>query len=119
MAEAAGLVLGTIALVSLFQDCVDLLSKISAAKSIGRDYAMLNAKLDIEKTLLLHWDFRLSRFSPTAYDSRLDDHETQQIIKQILASIKILLSESDELKRRYSVEPAMQSEALDAVPVRL
>ena len=38
MAEAAGLVLGVVALVGSFKDCLDLFLYVSAAKSVGRDY---------------------------------------------------------------------------------
>jgi hypothetical protein len=59
MAEVAGLFLGAVALLGTFKDCIDLFSYISAARSLGNDYEILNTKLDIEKTLLLQWADRV------------------------------------------------------------
>ena len=96
MAEAAGLVLGVIGLIGSFKDCVDLFSYISAARSLGRDYEVLNTKLDVEKTLLLQWAERVRLVKPR-YDERLDDHNVQTAIARILASIQLLLSEGKDL----------------------
>ncbi len=53
MAKAVGLFLGAVALVGSFIDYIDLVSNISASRSLGADYELLNIKLYIEKTLLL------------------------------------------------------------------
>lgn len=58
-AEAAGLVLGVVALAGLFKDCVDLFSYIKAAQAMGSEYHLLETRLDIEKTLLLRWAERV------------------------------------------------------------
>jgi hypothetical protein len=62
MAEVASLVLGAAvvaALVGVFKDCIDLFSLISAARSLGCDYDLLEVKLDVEKTLFLQWAERV------------------------------------------------------------
>ncbi|QKD53579.2 uncharacterized protein FOBCDRAFT_239360 [Fusarium oxysporum Fo47] len=51
--EVAGLTLGVVALASLFKDCVDLFSMITAARDLGRDAAILDTKLDVERMLFL------------------------------------------------------------------
>ncbi|KAI3581949.1 hypothetical protein IWW34DRAFT_817591 [Fusarium oxysporum f. sp. albedinis] len=51
--EVAGLTLGAVALASLFKDCVDLFSMITAARDLGRDAAILDTKLDVERMLFL------------------------------------------------------------------
>lgn len=53
MAETAGLVVGTLALVGVFNDCLEMMSNISALRSMKNDGKLLNTKLDLEKTLLL------------------------------------------------------------------
>ncbi|KAH6869681.1 hypothetical protein B0T10DRAFT_541623 [Thelonectria olida] len=58
MAETAGLVLGVVTLAGTFKDCVDLFSYFLSYRSLGRDYEILVAKLDVEKTLLLQWAHR-------------------------------------------------------------
>jgi len=47
------LAIGILALAGTCKDCIELFSYISSAKSLGRDYELLDVKLDIEKTLLL------------------------------------------------------------------
>ena len=59
MAEVAGLTVGVLSLVGAFTTCIDLFSYVSAARSLGEDYRLLNAKLDIEKSLLLLWARRV------------------------------------------------------------
>src|SRR3569833_653148 len=90
MAEVAGLVLGTVALVGTFKDCVDLYSYISAAKSLGRDRELLETKLDVEKTLLLQWADRIGLMKE-GYDRRLDDPETLQAVTRVLTCVFLLL----------------------------
>ena len=59
MAEVAGLTIGVVSLVGVFTSCIDLFSYVSAARSLGEDYRLLNTKLDIEKSLLLLWARRV------------------------------------------------------------
>lgn len=105
MAEAVGVALGTLALLSTFKDCIDLFSTISAIKSLGLDYEILNTKLDIEKTLLLQWVDRVRLLHPKNYDRRLNDARTNKVVSSILASIKLLLSETTGLQTRYGLKP--------------
>ncbi|KAH7076866.1 prion-inhibition and propagation-domain-containing protein [Paraphoma chrysanthemicola] len=105
MAETTGLVLGTLALVGVFEDCVVLISQIAAAKSMGQDYEILDTKLDIEKTLLLQWADRMHLFEQQRYDERLDDPETQEITKRALGCIRQLLQNGTEFQTRYGMQP--------------
>ena len=103
MAEAVGLVLGTVALLSTFKDCIDLFSTISAAKSLGVDYEIVNTKLDIEKVLFLQWVDRVRLLHHCDYDRRLDDPRINKTVSSILTSIRLLLSESTNLQSRYGM----------------
>ena len=103
MAEAIGLAIGVLGLVGVFKDCIDLISCISTARSLGHDYQLLNARLDIEKTLLLQWAHRV-RLLKSDYDVRLDDTSTHAAVVQILSCIQLLLSKSEELKSRYGLK---------------
>jgi hypothetical protein len=104
MAEAVGLVLGAVALLSTFKDCLDLFQDISAARSLGSDYELLNTKLDIEKTLLLQWADRVRLLHPHSYDSRLDDPVIYKAISSIFSAVQRLLSESTDLQYRYGMK---------------
>ncbi|KAI4918902.1 hypothetical protein J4E85_009692 [Alternaria conjuncta] len=57
--ETAGLAVGTLALIGVFEDCVTLLSQIGAAKCMEKDYTLLKTRLNFQKTLLLQWAERL------------------------------------------------------------
>ncbi|RYP04282.1 hypothetical protein DL764_004545 [Monosporascus ibericus] len=115
MAETAGLVVGVVALAGLFKDCVDLFSCISATKSLGRDYEVLNTKLDIEKTLLLQWVDRVQLLNPDQYDSRLDNKAIQKTVSRTLSCIRQLLSESVSLRHTYGMEQAEEQSPLSSV----
>ncbi|KAI0546089.1 prion-inhibition and propagation-domain-containing protein [Xylaria curta] len=103
MAEAAGLAIGAIALIGLVTDCLDLFSYISASRSLGQDYEILNTKLDIEKTLFLQWIQRVKLLT-SDHDKRLDDPQTQAMVTQSLASIRLLLTEGQVLRDRYGLQ---------------
>jgi hypothetical protein len=68
--KVAGVILGAIALVGVFEDCVELICQIGAAKSMEKDYIRLETKLDFQKTLLLQWATRLNLFEEQGYDTR-------------------------------------------------
>jgi len=103
MAELAGLSVGVVALIGVFKDCVDLFSYISAAATLGRDYEIMDTKLDVEKTLFLQWAERVRLVKPP-HDNRLEDPTIQKTVARILASVRLLLSESKELQHRYGLE---------------
>ncbi|KAI3326336.1 hypothetical protein HD806DRAFT_444015 [Xylariaceae sp. AK1471] len=102
MAEAVGLAIGVVALAGTFKDCIDLFSYISASRNLGRDLELLETKLDVEKTLLLQWAARVRLLQPN-YDSRLDQLDISRVIARLLASIQLLLSDSQTLQDRYGV----------------
>ena len=104
MAEAAGLALGIVALAGVFKDCVDLFAYISASRNLGQDYELLNIKLDIEKTLLLQWAFRVGLHSESQYDTRLDQPNVERAISGVLSGIVLLLSDSQKLQSRYGLQ---------------
>lgn len=110
MAEIA---IGT---VGVFQDCIYLISQIAAAKAFGRDYEILNTKLDIEKTLLLQWADNVSLFDSDVYSRRFNDETKQQVIKQALDSIRQLLSESTDLQQRYGVGSVQSNDSTEFSP---
>ncbi|KAH7019739.1 prion-inhibition and propagation-domain-containing protein [Ilyonectria destructans] len=102
--EAAGLVIGVVALAGTFKDCVDLFSYFLSYRTLGRDYEILEAKLDVEKTLLLQWARRVRLLHPD-HDLRLEDATTQNAVSRVLVSICRLLGESSALQERYGLKP--------------
>ncbi|KAF5662941.1 hypothetical protein FDENT_13232 [Fusarium denticulatum] len=100
--EVAGLTIGAVALVSLFKDCVDLFSMITAARDLGKDAAILDTKLDVEKMLFLQWSDRVGLLDPN--NALLCNPDTRQIVSRVLESIKSLLSEGQALQRDYGLK---------------
>ena len=98
--EPAGVVLGTIALVGLLENCITLFSYVSAARSLGDDCRLMNTKLDIERTLLLQWADRV-RLLNDDQDYRLHDPVTREIVGRILNELSTLLSKGNDLQERY------------------
>ncbi|KAI9147256.1 Heterokaryon incompatibility protein s [Paramyrothecium foliicola] len=106
--EAAGLAIGVVTLAGTFNDCITLFSYFSSYRSLGRDYEILETKLDVEKTLLLQWAQRVRLLQPD-HDPRLGDALTQNAVSKVLASIQRLLSESSALQDRYGMKPLPQT----------
>lgn len=103
MAEAAGLVVGTVALIGTFKDCIDVYGMIVAARALTDDAEVLNTKLDVERMLLLQWADRIGLTRPEQYDRRLDDPDLNRTISRVLGSIKGLLSDGKALRDRYGL----------------
>ncbi|EEU47526.1 uncharacterized protein NECHADRAFT_35981, partial [Fusarium vanettenii 77-13-4] len=102
--EVAGLTIGAVALIGTFKDCIDLYSMISAARSLGKDAALLETKLDVEKMLFFQWADRVGLVKPQEWDKRLDDKALNATVAGVLSSIKTLLEEGDALQTRYGLE---------------
>lgn len=110
--EVAGLVLGAVGIagvIGAFKDAVDVFGLIADSKQLGRDYEVLETKLDIEKTVLLHWANRTKLLQPD-YDRRLDEPSTHRAVVKILSSIHLLLSDAEPLRRRYGLEKSVIKE---------
>jgi heme oxygenase len=112
--EVAGLAVGVVALASIFKDCIDIISNISAVRSMGRDAEVLNTKLDIEKTLFLQWaeGVRLLRED---CDRRLYDGVTGQAVEKVLNTIRKLADESGDIQTRYGLRTPQQYEKVTSV----
>ncbi|KAG9503679.1 hypothetical protein J7337_003630 [Fusarium musae] len=104
--EVAGLTIGAVALVSLFKDCVDLFSMITSAHDLGKDAAILDTKLDVEKMLFLQWSDRvgLLKQDSTNANAVLCNPDTRQLVSRVLESVKALLSEGQALQRDYGLK---------------
>jgi hypothetical protein len=108
--EAAGLAVGVFALAGAFKDCIDHFSLIRAARRTGRDYDILETKLDIEKTLLFQWADQV-RLLKDDYDPRLDKPVVQNAVFSIFDMIRFLLSESDALEAKYGLRKGRKVQA--------
>ncbi|KAF5672526.1 hypothetical protein FHETE_3660 [Fusarium heterosporum] len=133
--EAAGLSIGAMALISLFKDCIDLFSMITAAHGLGKDAAILETKLDVERMLLLRWSDRVRLLDFIKHDTSsngseptkqipgcestspsgpLQDPETRKIVLRVLTSIQSLLSEGTALQKSYGLQRFNSSMSADS-----
>ena len=124
MAEAADLVVGAVALVGTFCDCIELFSYITVSRDFRGDYHFLSLKLDIERLRLLQWADRV-RLLQTDYDRRLEEPATKDIIARTLSQIGIFLGKGGNLENRYGMKkveevPATSntSSIVDSTPSR-
>lgn len=92
--EPIGFAISIVSLVCVFNECVDLFSLISATSSLGNDFEILNAKLDVEKTLLLQWAQRVRLLQP-GHDERLDQRRTAKAVSTTLSALGSLLSKTE------------------------
>lgn len=106
MAEVVGLTTGIISLASLFSTCVEAFAYVKAGKSLERNFSILLVKLDVEKARLVSWGnaIGIARALDSGRDDTLNDPAIEETIKSVLESIKLLLTDSEQLKRKYAVE---------------
>lgn len=105
-------------IIGAFKDAVDLFNLVADSANLGREFEILDTKLDIEKTLLFQWEEGVGLIraglaprhaqdgGAVNYDTRLADPTTQIMIIRALNCIEMLLTNAPELKRRYGLTEA-------------
>lgn len=110
MVEAVGLTIGIAGLAGTFNACLEAFSLFHAGRSYGRDLEILLTKLDIEKTLLLHWAERVglvnTRNDRPICDPRLNDSRTHSAVANALSCVLYLLTDSERLHVEYGAIPS-------------
>jgi hypothetical protein len=101
--EIAGVVIGAVALVGVFEDCIELLSQIGAAKSMEKDHTLLATRLDLQRALLLQWAERMNIYDEELVDARLSEATVTSLIYRTLKCICQLLKDGKVLQERYGV----------------
>ncbi|TKA69056.1 hypothetical protein B0A49_12439 [Cryomyces minteri] len=91
MAEAIGLALGAVGLLSVFSTCLEAFDLIDLGRSHGRDVTLLEQKFD---------------------NQRLNEPEIKERINKNLSCIALLLGDEGRLKRKYGLRQASQNQAL-------
>jgi hypothetical protein len=112
--EVAGVVIGALALVGVFEDCVTLFSQFGAAKTFETDYVLLATRLDLQKALLLQWAERMRIYDEELCDPRLDDPNIGSVIYKTLDCIRKLLQDGSALQDLYGVRLARMEERTES-----
>jgi hypothetical protein len=109
--EVAGLTLSVVSLAGLFNTCIVAFSYLKAAQSLERDLEILLVKLDIQKARLLSWgnSVDIVRALDDGRSAILEDEPAVQVIKRILESIHVLLTDSQQLRDRYDMREVPES----------
>ncbi|KAI0892495.1 prion-inhibition and propagation-domain-containing protein [Annulohypoxylon nitens] len=110
MAEIAGLVVGVVGVagvIGAFKDTIDLFNIFMSSREFGRDYEILDTKVDIERAILLQWADSVRLLRPD-YDKRLDDGVVQRAVAGILGCIKFLMGDEAQLKNRYGLKEKVE-----------
>ncbi|KAL6912696.1 hypothetical protein FSST1_010456 [Fusarium sambucinum] len=112
--EVGGFTVGAIALVSLLKDCVDLYSMFTSAQNLDRDAMILQTKLKIEELLFVKWSERVDLFQLRQGQNGVisTDACTRSLIKRTLEQMRELLSDGNELQKKYglkNITPAKES----------
>ena len=112
----AGFTPDGVALADVFSNCLDLLSYSSVSNEFGLDNRILSTKLDVERTLLLHWAERIGLLKDTS-DKQLGNDSIKLLLKQMLSGIQTLLSDEQNLQHRYGLKQINRGEAPMVEPI--
>ncbi|KAJ4308526.1 hypothetical protein N0V84_012044 [Fusarium piperis] len=90
---------GVASIAGALKGCLDMLSDISCLNALQHDWPLLQAKLDVEKTLLLQWADKVKLLGEP-HDNRLNDlHIFNQALK-LFRNTRTLLHDKPMLEGR-------------------
>lgn len=115
MTEAAGLALGAVALVSLFQTAVDFLEYSEVARNLKADQELATTKINQLEVRLKQWgrDLRIEE-----HDQEWDGWLRMQeggLITNCLVGISDILGSASELTRKYGPPGVDSTKRLSSV----
>ena len=110
--EVAGLVVGTVALASLFSTCVECWDYFDSVRSYGREYELLATKLEVERTRFMIWGDLIGLLNSDDNGRALapDSEIIVATIERTLNCILAILQDSEALESRYGLEQAKTTE---------
>ena len=103
MADVSGLILGTIALASLFKTCIELFDYFELGKNYAYDYQLACTKIALLKARLLTWGLLLRIEEPGEEHSALRQHwgDEHEVIGRSLFGIKAIFENASILAEKY------------------
>lgn len=105
MAEAAGLALGAVALVSLFQTAVECLEYFELARALKHDHELAATKVSLLESRLKEWGGHVQVLEPGREDEGLRTiwEEEGGLITKSLSGIALILGNAAELNQTYGL----------------
>ncbi|KAM0417207.1 hypothetical protein ACHAPT_012784 [Fusarium lateritium] len=108
----ASLRAGNARIAGALKACLDILSDILAHQAFEGEWISLQAKLDIERTLLLHWAEKVKLMDTTGYDKCLDDPKINLQAIQLICGVQTILIDRSQLEERFGVKTYEQEDSL-------
>lgn len=107
MADVAGLILGTVALASLFTTCIELFERFELGRQHAYDYHLACTKVALLKARLSTWGVSLGIDKPGYEHPALRRHWTaeQEVISRSLYAIKETFENTSLLVEKYRLTP--------------
>src|ERR1700722_5888184 len=105
--EPISLSIWAVALASLFSTCLECFNYFEAAKTVAWDLDLLLVKLDCEREKLLTWGDIVGIFKSSAEGRNPALDSKNDIIQRCLNSLESLVSNSDDLQRKYGVQRSL------------
>lgn len=102
-AETLGILIG---IAGLYSTCIDAFEHIHVARSLGRDYELLNTRFDVQKTRLLQWGEGVGLLSKNDSDRHpsLHNQALRPTVEKMLMCIKMLLTNAEDFRTKYGLK---------------
>lgn len=107
MADASGLVIGAIAMASLFSTCIDLFDRFELGRNYAYDYGLACTKMCLLKARLSDWGISLNLKVPGREHPALRRHWTEEkdVVGRSLLGIKEIFENASLLAEKYRLSP--------------
>ena len=103
MAEAVGLIMGGVALASLFTTCIDCFEYVQLGRQFGTNYQRSLLKLDIVKLRLSRWADAVNE-SQQYYNVAIGSTSEASKVQEILAEIIDLFANAERVSAKYKMK---------------
>jgi hypothetical protein len=116
MAEAAGLVVGVVALAGLFNNTVECFEFVQLGRTFGKDFQTSQLKLDSARLRLSRWgkslDLDEDVRNTTLLEGRFGSESTIKHAEDLLGQITELFADAEGVSNRYNNRTAPQDDSL-------
>ncbi|KAG9032379.1 hypothetical protein FS842_004098 [Serendipita sp. 407] len=110
--EIAGLVVGAVSMVTLWNTCVQAFDAVSSGRNYGYDHEVLRVKLEVERIRLLAWgeavglaNVQRQTADPSkTIDTRLNREEMRDTVLRLLGCIQHVFEDTQSLQRKYGLK---------------
>lgn len=110
--EPISLSLGVVALVSLFQTCLEFFELVELGTKFSRDLEILMMKLESQRLIFSIWGHSVGLAGDGAnFNDRILGPDVQRTISGLLNCIRLLFEDTERLKKRYGLAPGKKSKA--------